>query len=59
VKELASAKRAHEDSGLTEDQIKDLIEEWFGLYNKPDEMFVELTAALSTKNINGYKVRNL
>lgn len=44
--------------GLTETQIYDLFEEWFSLPDKKDEQLVSINQALSTHNINGYKVRN-
>lgn len=44
--------------GLTENQIYDLFEEWFTLPEKKDEQLINLTQALSTYNLNGYKVRN-
>ena len=43
--------------GLTEAQILDLFDEWFGL-GKSDEDTIQLTRALSTNQINNYKVRN-
>lgn len=43
--------------GLTEAQVYDLFDEWFKL-GKPDEEAVSIGRALSTNQINGYKVRN-
>lgn len=51
------ALRAMEKGKLTEEQIYDLFEEWFGL-GKPDEETVQMTRALSDNQINGYKARN-
>lgn len=43
--------------GLTEEKIYDLFDEWFG-NGKPDEEICQITRALSTNQINGYKARN-
>lgn len=43
--------------GLTEPQIEDLFEEWFGL-GRPDEETISITRALSARQIETYKVRN-
>lgn len=43
--------------GLTEKQIIDLFEEWFSL-GKSDEDSIQITRAISTNQINNYKVRN-
>jgi hypothetical protein len=43
--------------GLTETQIYDLFDEWFGLGKNDDEV-VQITRALSSNQINGYKARN-
>ena len=42
---------------LTEDNIYDLFDEWFGL-GKPDIEAIQMTRALSGNQINSYKVRN-
>lgn len=42
---------------LSEEQIYDLFDEWFGL-GKPDEETVQITRALSTNQVNAYKARN-
>lgn len=51
------ALRAIDKGGLTEAQIYDLFEEWFG-FGKPDDETVSLTRALSDNQINGYRARN-
>lgn len=50
---LLKSARQH----LTDDQIKDMFEEWFGL-GKPDNETIQITRALSTVRINQYKVMN-
>jgi hypothetical protein len=42
---------------LSEEQLYDLVDEWFKM-DKPDEHVIQLSRALSTNQINGYKVRN-
>jgi hypothetical protein len=41
---------------LTEPQILDLFDEWFG-FGYPDDQTVQITRALSTNQVNGYKAR--
>ena len=43
--------------GLTEKQVEDLFEEWFGL-GRPDEETISITRALSARQIEAYKIRN-
>lgn len=52
-----SALRAMEKGKLTEVQVYDLFEEWFG-FGKPDEDTIQITRALSDNQINGYRARN-
>ena len=58
IKSLALIKYALNSGGLTAEQILDLFDEWFSLPNKTDEQLIELPQALSSHNINGYKIRN-
>jgi hypothetical protein len=53
-----SALFALNSGRLTEKQIEDLFDEWFGLPNKKDEQLISISQALSKFNIDGYKVRN-
>jgi hypothetical protein len=43
--------------GLSEVQIIDLFDEWFGL-GKSDEETISITRALSARQIEQYKIRN-
>ena len=43
---------------LSEEIIYDLFDEWFTLPDKKDEQLISITQALSTFNINSYKIRN-
>ena len=51
---VVSALTTH---GLTEEQVEDLFDEWFGL-GKPDDKTVHIRQALSAHQINSYKTRN-
>lgn len=58
VKSYVQVLKAMNSGGLTEDQIYDLFDEWFGLPKKDDDL-IQIMQALSTYNINRYKVNNL
>lgn len=57
VRDHRQVTYAMNSGGLTEAQIYDLFEEWFGL-GKSDEETLSLTRALSRHQIDGYKARN-
>lgn len=58
AKEYVMAVRAITNHEMTESQVYDLFDEWFGL-DKKDEDLVQMSQALSTNQINRYKARNL
>lgn len=58
VKTYKIALFAMNSGELTEEQIYDLFDEWFGLGKRDDDL-VQMTQALSGNNINRYKAKNL
>lgn len=56
-KGMAAIKFALNTGGLTEKRVIDLFEDWFD-QRKPDEQLMSINAALSSNNINKFKLSN-
>lgn len=57
VAQRSAIARSLKTAGLSEEQVTDLLDEWFSL-GKPDEETVQITRALSYVQINAYRARN-
>lgn len=57
-KGLAAIKFALNTGGLSEKQIISLFEDWFD-QRKPEEQLMSINAALSSNNINKFKINNV
>ncbi len=58
LKSIKIINRVLDQKTLTEHQMYDLFEEWFLKTDKTDEQLIQITQALSSFNINCYKVVN-